>query len=622
EGPLPARETVQIAFPLRPHRVEAKASGWTIDGLHEDGLADPDLQLTRIHSEDAASDGLEMGPLPPFVRVERELNLGLNWEVTTRVVRLTPPGSAVVLAVPLLPGESVTTADLRVEDDRVQVNMAPEVLYAEWTSALEVQPTIALSAAEKSPWVELWRLQVGPVWHVEHEGIPLIRQGDGGLREWQPWPGEAISLVVSRPEGVEGQTLTIDSARLELRPGLRATDASLTIGVRSSRGGQHDIALPAEAQLQAVTINGVEQMIGQSGSQVRVPVVPGAQTIGLTWREPMTLGRRYNAPALNLGAPAVNVSVSIDYPRDRWILWVSGPRLGPAVLFWSYIVMLVIAALVLGRFRGTPLRTHQWFLLGLGLSPLPVPAAMVVVGWILVLAWRRQRPGLSSGWFNIRQLILAGWTVIALGCLIGAITAGLLGQPDMQIEGNGSYRWSLQWFQDRTAGGVPRPWVVAVSMWWYRGAMLAWALWLAWSLIRWLPWAWQSFSAGGYWRKMFTGLSGHGPRGGGNGGGGNGGGSTARSPRTGAASETASASASTSTSSASLQPSPAAASQSQAWKVPARAPGEEAPGWAGMPTPELGVRTIDGQPERRETMLGHGSSGERQGPPKPPPAKP
>jgi hypothetical protein len=285
------------------------------------------------------------------------------------------------------------------------------------------------------------------------------------------------------------------------------------------------------------------------------------------------------------------------------------------VLFWSYIVMLVIAALVLGRFRGTPLRTHQWFLLGLGLSPLPVPAAMVVVGWILVLAWRRQRPGLSSGWFNVRQLILAGWTVIALGCLIGAITAGLLGQPDMQIEGNGSYRWTLQWFQDRTNGGVPRPWVVAVSMWWYRGAMLAWALWLAWSLIRWLPWAWQSFAAGGYWKKMFTGFTGgRGPHGGGNGGM-----SPARAARTGAAAEPTAAA---STSHASLQPSPAAASQSQAWKVPARTPGEESPGWAGMPTPELGVRTIDGQPERRETMLGHGGSGERHGPPKPPPPKP
>ena len=583
EGPLPARETVQIAFPLPPHRVEARAKGWTIDGIHEDGIADPDLQLTRIHSEDKASDTLEMGPLPAFVRVERELDLGLTWEVKTRVVRLSPPGSAVVLAVPLLSGESVTTADLRVEDDKVQVNMAPDVLVAEWSSALEVQPTVALTAAEGQPWVELWRLQVGPVWHVEHEGIPVIRQGDGGLREWQPWPGEGISLVVSRPEGIEGQTKTIDNARLDLRPGLRATDATLTVSVRSSRGGQHDFVLPPEAQLQSVLINGSEQQIGQSGSQVRVPVVPGAQTVALTWREPMTLTRRYDAPAVGLGAAAVNVSVHVDFPSDRWILWMDGPTLGPAVLFWSYIIMLVLAALVLSRVKGTPLRVHQWFLLGLGLSPLPVPAAMLVVGWILALAWRRRQPTMSSGWFNLRQLVLFGWTIAALGALIGAITSGLLGQPDMQIQGNGSYGSSLEWFQDRSEGGVPRPWIIAVSMWWYRGAMLAWALWLAWSLMRWLPWAWQSFSSGGYWLKMFS-----------------------EAPTRVLRAQAARAASAVRSSA--VTPSPAAASQSQAWKVPAQAEGGEAPGWAGMPTPEVGSRPLDepaSKPARQPTMMGH-----------------
>ena len=57
--------------------------------------------------------------------LERALTLGLSWELTTRVVRLTPNGSAVVLAVPLLPGESVTTAEQRVEGGKVLVNMAP-----------------------------------------------------------------------------------------------------------------------------------------------------------------------------------------------------------------------------------------------------------------------------------------------------------------------------------------------------------------------------------------------------------------------------------------------------------------------------------------------------------------
>jgi hypothetical protein len=35
----------------------------------------------------------------------------------------------------------------------------------------------------------------------------------------------------------------------------------------------------------------------------------------------------------------------------------------------------------------------------------------------------------------------------------------------------------------------------------YRLLMLGWALWLAASIMRWVPWAWTAFSAGGCWRR-------------------------------------------------------------------------------------------------------------------------
>ena len=510
EGPLPARETVQIALPLKPHRVEAKATGWTVDGIHEDGLADDNLQLTRISPQDAkaAPAELEVGTLPPFVRLERSLQLGLQWELTTRVVRLTPKGAAVVLGVPLLPGESVTTADQRVEAGEVLVNMAPDQDEHTWTSVLPITEQVTLSAASGEPWTEQWQVEVGPVWHVEHVGPPTVRQGEAGLREWRPWPGEQVVLTVTRPQGVPGQTLTIDSAALRLQPGLRAVDAHLVLELRSSRGGHHVVQIPEGALLQEVTIQGTRQTIGQEGRQVRVPVEPGSQTIDLSWREPHELRQRYTAPIVDLGAPAVNANVTVEFPQSRWILLVGGPRLGPAVLFWSYVIMLLIAAAVLSRLRWSPLRGHQWFLLGLGLAPIDVPLAMLVVGWFLAVAWRRDHAAVSAWWFDLRQLVLVGWTFAASACLIAAIHEGLLGQPDMQIEGNGSYASHLAWYQDRVdytegVGGVlPRPWVFSVSMWWYRGLMLGWALWLAWSLIRWLPWAWYSFSTGGLWHAL------------------------------------------------------------------------------------------------------------------------
>jgi hypothetical protein len=36
----------------------------------------------------------------------------------------------------------------------------------------------------------------------------------------------------------------------------------------------------------------------------------------------------------------------------------------------------------------------------------------------------------------------------------------------------------------------------------YRGLMLLWALWLAYSLLKWLRWGWDAYTTGGYWRPV------------------------------------------------------------------------------------------------------------------------
>ena len=59
----------------------------------------------------------------------------------------------------------------------------------------------------------------------------------------------------------------------------------------------------------------------------------------------------------------------------------------------------------------------------------------------------------------------------------------------------------LRWFQDRTVSGLPRGWVLSVPMIVYRGAMLAWSLWLALALLGWLRWAWTAFTTGGAWKR-------------------------------------------------------------------------------------------------------------------------
>jgi len=506
-GELPDRDRVQIPLPLRPHRVEARVDGWRLDGLHDDGQADDSLQLSRIRAEgDASGAALQPGTLPPFVRVRRDLRLGLTWQVVTTVERVTPVGAAVVLEVPLLADESVTTAGVRVVEGKALVNMAPQAAEVSWRSILPEKAILALRAPTSSSFTEIWRLDVSSIWHVTAEGIPTIQTGgtaETRIREWRPWPGETVTIAVSRPGGVPGQTLTIDRSEVKVNPGLRATDVSLTLNARSSRGGQHGITLPEGAELQSVTINGTTQPIRQEQRLVTLPLVPGSQSVELTWRQRGGIARRFVSPEINLGTTSVNTDIQIAMPADRWTLFVGGPRLGPAVLFWSLLAVLVLAAVALGQVRLTPLRTYQWFLLGVGLTQAPISMAMLVAGWLLALGWRKRHgAGSSDRAFDAFQLLLAAWTAVALVGLAWSIQQGLLGLPEMQIAGNGSGARLLRWYQDIATDTLPRAWVISVPLLVYRLAMLAWALWLAQALLGWLRWGWGCFTDGGLWRPL------------------------------------------------------------------------------------------------------------------------
>jgi hypothetical protein len=503
EGTLPSRESVQIALPMKPHRVEAIVEGFLLEGLHEDGLADDHLQLTRTHTEEGSSGGaLAAGTLPAFVRVERTLLVGLSWQVSTRVVRITPPGVAVVLEVPLLKGESVTTPNVRVVQGKALVNMAPEAAEVSWRSALDERSPIVLAAPKTVAWSETWRLDSSPIWHATLSGIPVVH-GEAGSRvpEWRPWPGETATIDLMRPAGIPGRTLTIDSTDYEVRPGLRTTDATASFSVRSSRGGEHVVRLPEGAELESVSVNGASQPLRQQGRTVPLSITPGSQSVQLTFRLASGIATRFTVPELDLGTSTVNATTRVRLSDARWVLWVHGPRLGPAVLFWSLLLVLVAVAYALGAIAWVPLKRWEWMLLAIGLSQVPLPAAAIVVGWLFALGWRGQHPDGSPLAFDLRQLILIGWTFAALGILIFAVQQGLMGTPDMQIRGNSSSAELLQWFDDRTAAVPERPFVVSVPMLVYRGAMLAWALWLAVSLLSWLRFGWISFSTGGLWKK-------------------------------------------------------------------------------------------------------------------------
>jgi len=506
EGPLPERDAVQIALPLKPKRVEASVSGWTLSGLREDGRPEDALQLSRARGSEAASVAAAraQGLFPPFLRVERTVRLGLSWTVETRVTRLTPPGSAVVAAVPLLAGESVTSSDVRVVEGKAQVTLAPQATQTSWSSILPETAELTLAAPQNSPWTEAWRVEPGPLWHVEASGIPAIfQQPEDGARAFafRPWPGEQVRLAITHPGSVTGQTLTVDQSVLRLEPGVRDTDASLSLRLRTSRGDRQTLTLPEGVELLGVKIDDATEPLRLEGRALSIPVSPGAHSVEVDWRQ-HDGGTRFllRAPEVDLGAPSVNSHVLIAMPSGRWILFLGGRGLGPAVLFWSLLFVFLIVGVGLAKTELAPLSTGQWLLLFLGLTQLSVPEAGLIAGWFLAFGLRGRHTPEGRREFNTAQVFLAVYSVLAAALLFHAIDQGLLGAPEMQIAGNGSRAELLRWYLDRAGSATPRPWAVSVPLAVYRGAMLAWALWLANALIGWTKWAWGCYANGGLWK--------------------------------------------------------------------------------------------------------------------------
>ena len=505
-GITPTLASITLPLPLRPNYVSVTASQWEASGLQDNGQVDNQLQFNRISKtvENGQNAKLAPGLLPTFAKIERTLQIGLDWRVITQVIRQSPPDSAIVLAVPLLAGELVMTPGTHVKDGKVEVNMPAQQAVMQWESTLAKTGKIELTAIDTNQWIEVWKADISPIWHMVADGITVIHLNNDGqwLPEWHPWPGEKLSLQVTRPKTLEGQTLTIDSSRLAIKPGKRVMDADLNLSVRSSQGTQHTVTLPEQAELQGVTINGQAYPLRQEGRKLTLPINPGKQDITIAWHETSEIAVFTKTPLFDLGLPSVNTRLNIGLGQDRWVLYLWGPKLGPAVLFWGVLAVIILLAYGLGKVPLTPLKHWQWLLLMLGISQVPMESAAVVVAWLMLLGWRAGRPDNHYRYFNLLQVLLGMMSLSSLAILVFAVEQGLLGgAPNMQIMGNQSSAFDLNWYQDRSQPTLPQATVISLPLIAYRLLMLLWSFWLSSSLLNWLKWGWQCYSSNGLWNK-------------------------------------------------------------------------------------------------------------------------
>lgn len=491
-------------FLLKPRSVVIAAPEWTVNGVSAEGVPDQQVFFTKIQKSTPGEAAYDRQDFTALASVERRIELGLVWQVRTTVTRLSPVGKAIALRVPLLEGENVLTSNAQIKDGLIEVRLGAQQEAFQWESELSPSAKLTFAAGTADSWVEVWQLIASPVWNVSISGLaPVFEAGNPDLVPvWHPWPGESVKLGISRPEAIPGATVTVEKATHEVTPGMRQATSVLSLGLRCSLGEDFSITLPTDAEVTTLTLNGAAIPARMDSRNLIVPLRPGEQAVQVEWKTNAPLGIRSRVEEVKLPVGSANINTVINIPDSRWVLWADGPLRGPAVRFWTVLVCSLLAAWLLGRLAFSPLGTTEWMLLGIGLTQVPLPAALLVVGWLFYLSWRGTDSfiRLPAWGFNILQLVLIALTASALGVFVAVVAEGLLGNPEMFIAGNGSTRSALRWYQARCGEVLPQPGCLSVSIWWFRLLMLAWALWLAASLLRWLRLAWVRFSTGGCFR--------------------------------------------------------------------------------------------------------------------------
>lgn len=499
---LQNRDSLNLAFPLPLHNVVSTANGWEISGIPNSGQESQSLQLQRVeHNETVTtSEHLRPDPIAPFVIIRRELTLDLEWTLTTTVTRVAPAFNGFNIEVPLLEGEAPLTTQVN-NNGKITVHLEANQDAFSWSSNIKQHSPLQLQAAQNTPWVEIWVLDVSSIWHTETKGIAPIQLAQyKNLPIWQPWPGESLQIDITRPDATKGNYVTVDSSQLTYKLGNRTSTSELILNIRANQGDQYNFTLPKNATLSSVRMDGDQIPMSAVNGLLKIPLHPGKQHVEITWSTEESVGTVSKSPVFNVEQGSSNQRIIIELPHNRWALFAGGPLIGPSLLLWGMLIIVVIIAVILGRSKITPLKSYEWVLLSLGVCTINFFTFTMVAVWLIALRQRGKLQTVSTvTTFKILQVVLFIFSIITLATLIGTIPAGLLGSPDMHVAGNDSYGNVFKWYQDHSDSAFPTAWVISLPLWTYKVTILLWALWLASALINWIRWGWQQLNYHALW---------------------------------------------------------------------------------------------------------------------------
>ncbi|MYC24641.1 MAG: hypothetical protein F4X56_01820 [Gammaproteobacteria bacterium] len=493
-----------IGFELIPGHLVIVTPNWRVEGLIRGQVGDRKLTFYREQSAPMVSPNqttTNFAPLEitPYVSVLRQIILSYEPTLITRVARVAPYAEEFTVRIPLLPNEQVTTAGMSVEDEHMVVTLRANQGSTVWESKLQVDSTIELSAPSIAERTERWSIVGSDFWSYDYDGVVPIDEGEDHTM-FVPRSNEILRVEVQQTQPVPGESITISSVDAFHNVDSESTTTTLGMTILASQPGDIEITLPPEASIESLLFAGEFQSL-PSSNVVLLPIQPGNHRYALNWKTDRGVSVVYSPPSASFSQPAVNTSTDVQLPENRWILWLAGSSLGSTVAFWSVLVGVILAAIVVSRIPNFTLSTREAVILAAGASLVDLNLLVVVGIWFLAI-WLKARTQeeITRPWlYRVEQLVLCGVTLLALYVLVSTIVTALTNDPNMYIVGSNYANDRFTWFSDEITGAVPTPWILSVPIWVYFVLILVWVMWLVFTLLQWMRAWWESLKTPVLW---------------------------------------------------------------------------------------------------------------------------
>lgn len=494
-------ETDQVEIRMAPAPLSLTHSelGWT-GSVSSDGSVWTVAKIDKGQTQDSELTLPAAPPAPAMVHIQRNFSFMGTVSATYVIERLPGNEGSLTVWLQALDGETMQTEGVIKQEGQWVGNIPAGQRVVVWNSQIQTKGDLAfdLKAIPASVGQETWMVDHSPAWEVAFEGPDTQRAG-----QRLPLPGESFKLKAKRLPMAPGNNQRVDQARWDVEYLDHSTvEHTITLDLTLAQAEVRTIKIPTQARIHEVLIDGNNVVVQPQDGKLDISIPGGKHELRLKLRVDQQKGVVQKLPEIDLGGPVNNLAIHYPAGKDRWLLAAWGPGWGPAVMYWSELVVLLGVALILARLP-FGISTISAVLLVLGMSTQEGTAmwlTMLVI-WLAGISYRERISPQQYGnqAFNLIQIGMVVLTMLVSLTVSATIARGLLvGQPDMSIVSPGTGE-AMTWWVDRTQGVISSPVLVSVPRWGYKVLLFAWTLWFAtwlWGIIKRALAAWMN---GGYW---------------------------------------------------------------------------------------------------------------------------